>query len=289
MQKIIIYFFYFIFFTSIIILLSFIGFVFYRGISAFSLEIIFDNEPIIKAIFGEARVFDGIFNAIVGSFLVSSLAIIFALPFGFLSGVYIAIFANNKLKKFFSFSYELLASVPSIVIGLFGLSITIFLHRLYFDDLYTCLLISAISLAVLITPYIVKITDHSLSSIPTHINSSALNLGATKYQNLFYIQLPYISKSLVGGTILAIGRAIEDTAVIMLTGTAIMAGIPNSVLEKYEAIPFFMFYISSQYQDLNDINKGYAAAMILLLLSSILFIIAFMLEKLTLKRSNIEQ
>ncbi|WP_418186437.1 PstA family ABC transporter permease [Aliarcobacter lanthieri] len=285
-RKIIVLLFFLISLLSLVILSIFFIFVFYKGLNSFSLEVIFDNVPILDAILLKQRVFDGIFNAIIGSIFVSLLAIIFALPLGFLSGVFIAIFASRKIKEVFSFSYELLAFVPSIVIGLFGLSITIYLHKMFFEDLYTCLLISSICLAILIIPYIVKMTEQALYSIPYKIKNSALNLGATKYQNLFLLQLPYISKQLFSSIVLAIGRAVEDTAVIMMTGAVAMAAIPNSVLQKYEAIPFFIFYISSQYQDIYELNKGYVAAMILLFVSLSLFVFAFVIQKLALKRSG---
>lgn len=271
---------------SLTILAVFFSFVFYKGLNSFSLNLIFDNVSFFDAILGKKRVFDGIFPAIVGSILVSLLAIIFALPIGFLSGVFIAIFASKKVKIIFSFSYELLAFIPSIVIGLFGLSVTIYLHNVFFEDLYTCLLVSSFCLAILIIPYIVKMTEQALNCIPAQINNSTLNLGATKYQNLFLLQLPYISKQLFSSVVLSIGRAVEDTAVIMMTGAVAMAGIPSSIFEKYEALPFFIFYISSQYQDIDELNKGYVAAMILLIVSLSLFIFAFIIQKIALRRSG---
>ncbi|MBK6548310.1 MAG: hypothetical protein IPG15_07935 [Arcobacter sp.] len=86
-RKIVISLFFLVSIFSILILTIFFTFVFYKGFSSFSLEIIFDNVPILDAILGKQRVFDGIFNAIVGSLFVSLLAIVFALPLGFLSGV----------------------------------------------------------------------------------------------------------------------------------------------------------------------------------------------------------
>lgn len=283
MRKFIIFCFYAVLFFTLLTLFIFFAFLFYKGFGNFSLEIIFSNTKIFDAILGNARVFDGIFNAIVGSILVSSLAVIFALPIGFLSAVFIAIFAPKRVKNFLSFSYELLASIPSIVIGLFGLSITIYLHKAFFDDLYTCLLISSISLAILITPYVVKMCEDALNKLPNSIKNCALNLGATKYQNLFFVQLPYIKKELFSSIALSIARAVEDTSVIMLTGAVAMAGIPNSLLAKYEALPFFIFYISSEYQDIYELNKAYVAALVLLFVSITLFIFAFFIQKLALK------
>jgi phosphate transport system permease protein len=148
-RKIVISLFFLVVVFSILILTIFFTFVFYKGFSSFSLEIIFDNVPILDAILGKQRVFDGIFNAIVGSLFVSLLAIVFALPLGFLSGVFIAIFASKKVKEIFSFSYELLAFVPSIVIGLFGLSVTIYLHKMFFAVLvikFSCFLFGNVTI-----------------------------------------------------------------------------------------------------------------------------------------------
>ena len=97
------------------------------------------------------------------------------------------------------------------------------------------------------------------------------------------IKLPYISKDLFGGVVSTIGRAVEDTAVIMLPGAIAMAGIPNSLLSKYEAIPFFIYYISSEHQDMFELNKGYVAAMVLLFVSIALFLFAFLIQKLSLR------
>lgn len=72
----------------------------------------------------------------------------------------------------------------------------------------------------------------------------------------------------------------------MMTGAVAMGGIPNSLLEKYEAIPFFIFYVSSQYQDIYELNKGYVAVMILLFVSLSLFIFAFILQKIAIRRSQ---
>ena len=94
-------------------------------------------------------------------------------------------------------------------------------------------------------------TEQALLFNTYQIKNSVLNLGAKSIKT-FLVQLPYISKQLFSSVVLAIGRAVEDTAVIMMTGAVAMGGIPNSLLEKYEAIPFFIFYVSSQYQDIYE-------------------------------------
>ena len=79
---------------------------------------------------------------------------------------------------------------------------------------------------------------------------------------------------------LAIGRAAEDTAVIMLTGAVASAGMVRSLFEQYEALPFFIYYISSQYTDAAELQSGFGAAILLLALCGMLFLAAFLLERL---------
>ena len=267
-------------------LLLFFAFVLYKGWHALSLDLIFDSAPILDALMGKARVFDGIFNAIIGSFYVVILASLIALPLGFLSGIYLASFASKKTRVILGFVYELLSSIPSIVIGLFGLSVTIYLHKNFFHQLFPSLLISALSLAVLIIPYAIKMTETALRSIPPRMRKTGLNLGATKVQNLFLVELPFISKELLGGVILSMGRAVEDTAVIMMTGAVAMAGIPSSLLHKYEALPFFIYHISSEYANQTELNRGFGAAMLLLGVSLFLFSMATLLRKWVIQRSG---
>lgn len=265
----------------------FFGFIVYKGVSALSLKLIFDDTPVWSALLFKERVFDGIFNAMVGSFLVVSLAMVFALPLGFLTGVYLYLYATQRTRAVLGFLCDILSSIPSIVVGLFGLSITIFLHKNHFGSLYPSLLISALALSVLVIPYIIKMTDLALMGIPKSLSDIGLRLGATRLQNLFHVQLPLASKEILSGIILAIGRAVEDTAVIMMTGAVAMAGIPSSWLQKYEALPFFIYHISSEYTNKEQLNQGFGAAIVLLVLSLFLFWMAMYLHKMISKRSGL--
>ena len=91
--------------------------------------------------------------------------------------------------------------------------------------------------------------------------------------------MPYCSKDLLAGVFLALGRACEDTAVIMLTGAVASAGIVGSVFSKYEALPFYIYYMSTNYSDQRELNQAFAAALILLFLAIILFIITKLIQK----------
>jgi phosphate transport system permease protein len=91
--------------------------------------------------------------------------------------------------------------------------------------------------------------------------------------------LPRALPSIASGIVLAIGRCAEDTAVIMLTGAVASAGVPKGLLHHYEALPFFIYYISSQYADPAELSHGYGAAIILLALCLTLFFLSKLLQK----------
>ena len=182
-------------------LFIFFGFIIFKGVSSLSLKLIFDDTPALAALLLKARVFDGIFNAIIGSLFVVGLAMVFALPVGFLTGLYLFVYAHKKMRHLLGFLCDILSSMPSIVIGLFGLSITIFLHKNHFASLFPSLLVSALSLSVLVIPYIIKMTDVALRGLPKEVSHIGLRLGATPLQNLFYVQLPLASKEIVSGII----------------------------------------------------------------------------------------
>ncbi len=256
-----------------------LGFVLYRGFGSISLDLIFSDTNIIDALLFKQRVFDGLFPAIIGTLMLISLSLFFALILGFAAGIYLSIYAQGFIKDFLNSCFELLASVPSILIGLFFLLVSIYLHNTYFENFLPSLLLSSLALALLILPYIIKNTQYSLDQIPSKIRNTALHLGLSQVQNLFHVLLPYASKELLSGVFLALGRACEDTAVIMLTGAVASAGIANSIFSKYEALPFYIYYVSSTYSDEKELNSAFAASLILLLIAISLFIISKFIQK----------
>jgi phosphate transport system permease protein len=251
-----------------------IGFLVIKGAPALNLKLIFGDTAPLDALLLRRAVFDGIFPAIIGTLLLVLLAILMAAPVGILTGIYMAEYASLSVKKRFGFFFDVLAGLPSIVVGLFGLAIVIFLHKYISARVYPCLFLSAMTLAFLVLPYLIRSTQGALEALPNTIRRTAPALGASRVQNLFLILLPRARDGILNGVILSIGRCAEDTAVIMLTGAVAMAGVPRSVFENYEALPFYIYYISSQYADQQELLSGYAAAIILLCLCGLLFISA---------------
>ncbi len=251
-----------------------IGFLVVKGYSAFNLELIFAGTAPLDALLLKQQVFGGLFPAIAGTVSLILISVGFALPLGLAVGVYLSEYAPPGLKWGFSLMVDILAGIPSIVVGLFGFSITIFLHHFYDNRIFPCLLISALSLAFLVLPYIVKTTQGAIESLPLRIRLTAPSLGASTLENIVFVLLPSALSDIVGGVVLAIGRCAEDTAVIMLTGVVATAGVPKSVFSSYEALPFYIYYIASEYSDSSELMKGYGAALILLLICAGLFALA---------------
>jgi phosphate transport system permease protein len=251
-----------------------IGFLMFKGIGAVDFSLIFGNTPVLEAIMLKRQVFDGLFPAMAGTLCLVLVSIFFALPLGVGSGIFLAEYCPLGIKGILNLVFDILAGIPSIVVGLFGFMITIFLHQAFDGNIYPCLFISALSLAFLVLPYLIRTTQISLETLPPSVRLTAPGLGATKLQNIVHVLIPASMSGILSGIILAIGRCAEDTAVIMLTGAVAQAGIPKSLFSGYEALPFYIYYISSQYTDDSELAKGYGACLILLVICLGLFILA---------------
>lgn len=256
-----------------------IGFLIIKGYKSINMNLIFSDTPPLDAILLKKQVFDGLFPAVAGTLSLIVLSIIFAVPVGLATGIFLAEYCPLKIKWLFNLIFDILAGIPSIVVGLFGLSIIIFLHHYFSAKVFPCLLISALCLAFLVLPYIIRTTQISLEAIPLSIRLTAPVLGATKMQNIFFVLLSASFSGIISGIILSIGRCAEDTAVIMLTGAVATAGIPKSIFSGFEALPFYIYYISSQYTDDMELMKGYGACLILLLICISLFILAYFIKR----------
>lgn len=263
----------------LLLLLTVIAYLLVRGGSILGLELIFDDVAVLDALLGRRQVFDGLFPALMGTGMLVLLALALAIVPGICGGIYLSEYSSPGQRRVLGLLFDIIAGLPSIVIGLAGFAVTIVLHRLFPGRFGPCLLLSAMALAFLIVPYLVRTTQASLSSIPPELRLTGPALGANTFQNIVYVLLPSRINDLIGGIILAIGRAAEDTAVIMLTGAVASAGMVRSVLEQYEALPFYIYYVSSQYSDATELQHGFGAAILLFTICGLLFLLALLLEQ----------
>lgn len=242
-----------------------------QSLPIFNARLFFGDTPIMAAILGRAPVWDGIFAACAGTVALVALASLMAIPAGISAGIALSQYLHGRLARALRFSANTLAGVPSIVMGLFGFSLIIFLRHTVAPEANTSLLLSAFCLALLILPYMINATAQSLETLPEELRLLGPSLGMTSLQSLRRILLPAASRGMLGGVVLSMGRAAEDTAVILLTGVVAQGGLPRGLLDKFEALPFTIYYLAAQYQSADDLHKGFGAALTLLVLTVLLY------------------
>lgn len=250
-----------------------------RGLPEFGMELLFGKTPPLEAIFAGRPVWEGIWPALVGTFCLIGLTLCLALAPGIGCGVYLAEYAGPRARRVAGAAVDVLAGTPSIVMGLFGFTLILFLRRTVMPDANTCLLLAAGCLALLVLPVLIVNTREALEAVPDELRAAAAASGFSKGQRLRNILLPSAGQGIGGGVILALGRAAEDTAVIMLTGVVANAGLPAGIGAKFEALPFTVYYIAAQYQDQAELARGFGASLVLLCLSCGLVLLARCMER----------
>lgn len=172
----------------------------------------------------------GILPMIITSFYVTIIAIIIAAPIGILSSLYLTNYANKKYYGIIKQGINLLAAIPSVVYGFFGVMVIVPIIRDTFRVSGSSILAASLVLAIMILPTIITLSETSLKGVDKSYYEGALGLGATKERALFSIVLPAAKSGIITSVILAIGRALGETmAVIMVAGN--QARIPTSILD----------------------------------------------------------
>jgi len=179
----------------------------------------------------------GILPLILGTLWVSLVAILIALPFGLATAVYIAEIADARVGKILKPVIELLAGIPSVVYGFFGLIVIVPLVQKTFNlPVGETGLSGSLVLAIMALPTIITISEDAIRNTPRAMKEASLALGATHWQTIYKVIVPYSISGISAATILGIGRAMGETmAVLMVTGNA--AIIPHSILVPMRTIP----------------------------------------------------
>ncbi len=259
------------------ILLALLGFLLWRGVPGLSLALFFADTPPLAALRG-APVFDGLWPACLGTLALVALATAIAVPLGVASGIYLAEYATGRAKALLAFAIDLLAGIPSILMGLFGFALILFLRRTVAPDANTGLLLSALCLAVLVLPYVIGTTRLALENLPLQLRLTGASLGLSPGRTVRHLLLPAALPGIFSGVMLAVGRAAEDTAVILMTGVVANAGAPASLTGKYEALPFHIYYLAAEHQSPAELTQAFAAALVLLALTGLMFLAARVLQ-----------
>ncbi len=171
----------------------------------------------------------GILPMIVGSLCVTAGAVIIGLPIGLLTAIYLSRFCPEKLHKVLEPLVQLMAGIPSIIYGFFGLVVMVPLARNLHGCTGVSMLTAAVLLGIMILPTIINLSESALNAVPDSYYEGALALGSTHEHATFFAVLPAAKSGILAAAVLGIGRAIGETmAVIMVAGN--QARIPTSIL-----------------------------------------------------------
>ena len=214
----------------------------------------------------------GIKPLILGTLWVSLAAILLALPFGIAVSVFMAELASQKVRNLLKPIIELLAGIPSVVYGFFGLVVIVpLIQKLFNLPVGETGLAGAIILAIMALPTIISVAEDSLRTVPLSTKEASLALGASHMQTIFRVTIPYCISGIMAAVVLGIGRAIGETmAVLMVTGNS--AVIPTTLLEPVRTIP------ATIAAELGEAPNGGAHYEALFMLGVILFIITLVIS-----------
>ena len=172
----------------------------------------------------------GIFPMIIGSVIVTALSILMGVPIGILGTIFMVFYCPEKIYKMLKPLIDLLAGIPSIVYGFFGLVVIVPLMQSWFGGSGKSVLAASILLGIMILPTIISVAESSLRAVPTAYYEGALALGASHERSIFHTVLPAAKSGVVAGVILGVGRSIGETmAVSMVAGNQPV--IPESLFK----------------------------------------------------------
>jgi len=244
--------------TSLIVVLFVIGIIIYlivKGGSALTWEFLTQKPS------GGMKE-GGISTVIIGTLYLVMGTLIFSLPIGILSAVYLHEYARkNRLTRIIRLSIVNMAGVPSVVFGLFGLGFFVI-----FLNFGRSILAGSLTLAFLILPTIITSTEEALKSVPDTYRHASLALGATKWQTIIKIVLPQAMPGIITGAVLGLGRAAGETAPILFTAAAFyQPNLPKSAFSQVMALPYHLYVMVTQVADAPD-EKKWGTALVLLLI-----------------------
>lgn len=219
----------------------------------------------------------GKFNVVplfVGTLKVTVVAMLIAVPFAVLAAIYVSQYAGKRGKEILKPAIELLASVPSVVLGFFALMILATLAQDLFGWTYRLnAFVAAIGLAIAIAPVIFTVSEDALSAVPRDLQTAALALGARKHQVVLRVVLPAALPGIAAATILGFGRAIGETMVVL------MASGNAAVMEVLDPTTSARTVTATIASELGEVTQGDPHWRVLFLLGSMLFVVTFVLNR----------
>ena len=246
------------------------GFIIYNGIGVISWE--FLTQPP-----SEGMTAGGIFPAIAGTLCLVAGSMVFAFPLGVMAGIYMNEYtANNLFVRIIRIVTNNLSGIPSIVFGLFGM--TLFVNTLGFGD---SILAGSLTLGLLVLPVVIRTTEEALKAIPDAYRSGSLALGATKLQTVQRVILPSAYPNIITGLILSIGRVSGETAPILFTVAAyFLPKLPSSIFDQVMALPYHLYVIATSGTNIEASRPiAFGTALVLITIVFIMNLIATLIRR----------
>ncbi|NMX21607.1 phosphate ABC transporter permease PtsA [ANME-1 cluster archaeon GoMg4] len=253
--------------VSVVALLIVVGYVFINGIGAINIEFLLESPYRFE--------YGGIFPQIIGSLCLVAVCLLFAVPLGVASAIYLAEYApDNVITGTVRFFVECLAGIPSIVIGLFGL---VFL--VYYLGFGISMLSGGLALGFMILPWTVRASEEAIKAVPHSYREASLALGVTKLQTIRSVVLKSAYPGIITGILLGMGKAIGETAVILLTaGSGLESFLPRSILDPVGSLPVYIYMLATQGHTSAAFSRAFGASLVLILLFLAISIFALILR-----------
>jgi len=218
----------------------------------------------------------GIFNMIVGSLYVTAGACILGVPVGVFAAVYMAKYCQKKVYGTLSQLVSLLAGIPSIIYGFFGMMIIVPFIQEHFTGNGNSVLAASIVLGIMILPTVIKVSEVSIRAVPMSYFEGALALGATKEESIFFVGLPAARSGILAGIVLGVGRAIGETmAVVMVAGNSNI--LPQTIFKSVRTltsnIVLEMGYASGAHSDA-IVATGAVLFLFILILNFVMYMLS---------------
>ncbi|WP_263081499.1 phosphate ABC transporter permease PstA [Endozoicomonas sp. Mp262] len=233
------------------------------------------NWSFLSSGYSRTGAVSGIWPMIVSTVYMVLLSLVIAAPVGIMGAIYLTEYARpgSKIVGVIRFTTESLAGIPSIIYGLFGLTLFVATLGLGFS-----ILAGALTLAIVILPVIIRTTEEALMSVPAAYREGSYGLGASRLYTIWRLILPNAMPGIITAIILCIGRIIGESAPVFLTA-GMVARIPDSVFDSGRTLTVHLYKLTQELFSVSEWNQAYATATVLVLIVLALNIVTRMLSK----------
>lgn len=229
----------------------------------------------------------GLLNFILGTFWITSIAILIAVPLSILTGIYVAEYAPRRVREFIKPLIDLLAGISPVIYGVWGVVVIVPLVRDYLmpflseklpffpfvSENYTgySVLAGGIVLSVMVFPIIISIVEEIIRTVPLEMREASLSLGATKWETVKYVVLKRVRPGIIAAIILGMSRAAGETIAVLMVAGCSLQGFPKSIFDTAYPLPAFIANTYGEMMSIPLYDSAVLLAAFLLLLLTIFF------------------